>query len=179
MASSRRDIHVETGNADACGVHRDFSVVVRRGGPGSQPDSTTDGDEWCKHAIAGFLPPEGRTRMTAVNGPLVASITFDCTDALALAQFWSAALGRAVGHGGTKECATVQGEPPWTFMAVPESKNDKNRVHVDLLVGDLASEVARLVDLGATRLAEFKEGGYEWVTLADPEGNEFDVAVEA
>jgi Glyoxalase-like domain len=47
----------------------------------------------------------------------------------------------------------------------------KNRVHLDLRAADIDEETARLVDLGATELARL-EG---WVTLADPEGNEFDV----
>ena len=32
-----------------------------------------------------------------------------------------------------------------------------------------------LIQLGATRLGDFDEEGYHWITLADPEGNEFDV----
>lgn len=35
-----------------------------------------------------------------------------------------------------------------------------------------AAEVARLIALGATRLWDGRQGPHEWVTLADPEGNE-------
>jgi len=38
---------------------------------------------------------------------------------------------------------------------------------------DLEAEVARLVDLGATRGRRFEEAGEKWVTMLDPEGNEF------
>ena len=51
----------------------------------------------------------------------------------------------------------------------------KNRVHVDLGTADLDAELQRLAGLGATHLADLDEGGTRWTTLADPEGNEFDV----
>jgi predicted enzyme related to lactoylglutathione lyase len=61
---------------------------------------------------------------------------------------------------------------------VPEGKLVKNRFHPDLLATDLDAEIRRLVDLGAATQAEFSEGGASWVTLTDPEGNEFDVVAE-
>jgi hypothetical protein len=121
---------------------------------------------------------DGRsTEMTTEKNPTVASITFDCQDPMVLAEFWSGALRRPLGDGSTSKTASVAAEPPWSFMAVPEPKSAKNRVHLDLLVDDLAREVDRLVRLGAKRLGGFDEDGYRWTTLADPEGNEFDVAV--
>ena len=61
------------------------------------------------------------------------------------------------------------------FLAVPEHKTSKNRVHLDVHVGadNAAAEVARLVELGATVLYSVDEPGSRHVTLADPEGNEF------
>ncbi|MFI7303230.1 VOC family protein [Micromonospora aurantiaca] len=63
------------------------------------------------------------------------------------------------------------------FQAVPEPKRGKNRLHVDLHVGPegRAAEVKRLTALGATVLAEVADRGGEHTTMADPEGNEFDV----
>jgi predicted enzyme related to lactoylglutathione lyase len=51
----------------------------------------------------------------------------------------------------------------------------KNRMHVDLHTPDIEAEAARLVELGATRLAPepLEEHGSHWVLMADPEGNEF------
>ena len=120
--------------------------------------------------------------MAAVHaGPTVASITFDCEDAHGLAVFWGAVLGRTVDDGASKAFASLsstrQGEPMWSFMAVPEAKVAKNRLHVDLEVDDLSAEEQRITGLGASRLGEHTEGGYRWVTLADPEGNEFDIVV--
>jgi hypothetical protein len=67
------------------------------------------------------------------------------------------------------------GRPRLLFQAVPEAKTVKNRVHLDVRVGAerREAEVARLIALGATELWRGAQGPYEWVTLADPEGNEF------
>ncbi len=61
------------------------------------------------------------------------------------------------------------------FQLVPEPKTVKNRVHLDVWVGADAveAEVARLVERGATVLHHGRQGPHTWVTLADPEGNEF------
>ncbi len=61
------------------------------------------------------------------------------------------------------------------FQRVPEAKTGKNRLHLDIHSGEgrREEEVARLEALGATVLYRIKEPIGEWVTLADPEGNEF------
>ena len=65
--------------------------------------------------------------------------------------------------------------PRLLFQAVPEPKTGKNRMHLDVRVGAerREAEVARLIGLGATELWRQSQGPYEWVTLADPQGNEF------
>jgi hypothetical protein len=70
------------------------------------------------------------------------------------------------------------GRPRVLFQLVPESKTVKNRVHLDVRVGaeQQESEVVRLLGLGATELWRGSQGPYSWVTMADPEGNEFCVA---
>jgi hypothetical protein len=83
--------------------------------------------------------------------------------------------------------------PPLWFQGVPEGKAGKNRLHLDLYptgrdnslsierrVEIVDTEVARLEGLGATvlrreRWDEDAESGY-FVTLQDPEGNEFCVS---
>ena len=64
------------------------------------------------------------------------------------------------------------------FQVVPEPKAVKNRVHLDLHVGPDRRDavVARLTGLGGRVLWEGHEGPSSWVTMADPEGNEFCVA---
>lgn len=63
------------------------------------------------------------------------------------------------------------------FLTVPEPKQGKNRLHVDLRFGpeNRDGAVERLKGLGATVLNVVDEHGSRHVTMADPEGNEFDV----
>ncbi|MCU1613831.1 MAG: hypothetical protein JWO98_1371 [Frankiales bacterium] len=70
------------------------------------------------------------------------------------------------------------GRPRLLFQKVPEAKTVKNRLHLDLRFGAdrQEAEVARLVGMGATELWRAAQGPHSWVTLADPEGNEFCVA---
>jgi predicted enzyme related to lactoylglutathione lyase len=108
------------------------------------------------------------------------TVTFDCADAASLAEFWSGVLERPVDEGASGEFASIaadgQGGPAWMFIQVPEAKQVKNRVHVDLGSADLTAEAERVIKLGASRIADHDEGGTHWTTLADPEGNEFDIA---
>jgi hypothetical protein len=113
----------------------------------------------------------------------LANITFDCDDALKVATFWSAALGRALDAGSSGGFASIGGgdpervEPAWYFEKVPESKVAKNRQHVDLVDPD-PSAVARLVSLGAVIIDEQHLGTHHWTVLQDPEGNEFCIAAK-
>lgn len=107
---------------------------------------------------------------------VVKTVSWDCTDALALARFWAAALGSDVDEDSTAEWAYVEaagwGAPNMWFVRVPEPKTAKNRLHLDLRApGPMAEEVARLSGLGAVVL----RSGAELTQMRDPEGNEFDV----
>jgi hypothetical protein len=107
------------------------------------------------------------------------SISLDCADAGKQADFWSQVLNRPVDEGGSPDFAAIGlangGGEVWMFHRVPESKLAKNRVHVDFLAADRRQEVDRVLTLGATHIRDVDEGGYQWSTLADPEGNEFDI----
>ena len=61
------------------------------------------------------------------------------------------------------------------FQMVPEPKTVKNRVHLDVHIGQdhVEAEHDRLVALGATVSHRGSEGTVSWITLRDPEGNEF------
>lgn len=119
----------------------------------------------------------------------LAAITVDCADALVVGRFWSVALGRPLDGGATGDFASIGmaehrdtegwrlgGEQAWLFVRVPEPKAAKNRMHLDVATADPAAEVARLVGLGAQRVADVDEWGYRWTVMRDPEGNEFCVA---
>jgi hypothetical protein len=122
----------------------------------------------------------------------IASVTFDCRDALVVGRFWSAAIGRPLDPGASSEFASIgfdgrrdragwgpverDADPTWLFARVPELKTVKNRMHLDVIAADTEAEIARLVELGATRVADREEYGYAWTLMTDPEGNEFDLA---
>lgn len=139
---------------------------------------------------------------------LEVQITFDCTDPGAIAQFWAAALGYELqpppapfaswdealaawnvpADQRNNASAVVDPEakgPRLFFQQVPEGKQAKNRLHLDVraapgLAGDdrwdsLESESVRLTALGASVLARVEGDNINQghIVMADPEGNEF------
>jgi Glyoxalase-like domain len=132
-------------------------------------------------------------------------VAIDCTSPHELADWWAEALGWQVeaqdesfirrmieaGHASDDDTTRHHGALVWKvgaainspdpgrprvlFQVAPEPKTVKNRVHLDLHVGEEQIEptVARLEARGGKRLYECREHGAHWVTMADPEGNEF------
>ncbi|MBP2479078.1 hypothetical protein JOF53_007950 [Crossiella equi] len=136
-------------------------------------------------------------------------ITVDCADPAALSEFWAQALDYRLqppppGFDSWPQALTAFGVPPEEhnarsaavdpegrgprlfFQRVPEGKQAKNRLHLDIraapgLEGEermsvLEAEAKRLVDLGATRVERHDPappfgGGH--LIMTDPEGNEF------
>jgi hypothetical protein len=86
--------------------------------------------------------------------------------------------GAAIRHPDEFGAGTGGTRPRMLFQSVPEPKTVKNRMHLDLRIGadDVHAVVARLTDRGATFLHTGSEGPHSWVTMADPEGNEFCVS---
>jgi hypothetical protein len=110
----------------------------------------------------------------------VHNITFDCGDARALAGFWSVLTGWNVYFDDDPEVVVAPSFPysgtGMLFIPVPEGKTAKNRVHLDIApeTGTRDELVEVAVGAGATLLADHRnDDGSGWVTLADPEGNEF------
>ena len=75
--------------------------------------------------------------------------------------------------------------PRLLFQRVPEGKTVKNRVHLDVNIGGdlqtppqvreerVAAHAARLIEAGATQVAEMRQQGGYWRIMTDLEGNEF------
>jgi hypothetical protein len=86
--------------------------------------------------------------------------------------------GRLVWRVGAAITSPLPDRPRVLFQQVPEPKVGKNRLHLDVRVGveRQEAEVGRLLALGATELWRGAQGPHTWVTMADPEGNEFCVA---
>lgn len=103
------------------------------------------------------------------------ALCIDATDVGRLAGWWAEVLGwpQEVSDDGDVILRAPAGAgPDWLFLAVPEAKTVKNRLHVDFTPDDQQAEVDRLIALGA-RHADIGQGEQSWVVLADPEGNEF------
>ena len=133
-------------------------------------------------------------------------IVFDANDVPRLVAFWEQALGYQVQPPPPEfetweDFAREKGIPEeqWDgwgalidpdgkrprifFQRVPEGKTAKNRVHLDVNVGEgldgddrtkrVKQEADRLEGLEATRQREVFERGEFWIVMQDPEGNEF------
>jgi hypothetical protein len=133
-------------------------------------------------------------------------IVFDANDVPRLVAFWQQALGYQVQPPPPEfetweDFARENGIPEeqWDgwgalidpdgkrprvfFQRVPEGKTAKNRVHLDVNVGEgldgedrttrVKQEADRLEGLGAARQREAFERDEFWIVMQDPEGNEF------
>jgi len=119
------------------------------------------------------------------------SVVVDCRDVAAQARWWADALGWQPAYEADDEVVLVPGyvtpelraelswertPPGLVFVPVPEGKTVKNRLHIDLAPhtdDDREAEIARLLDMGATRVDIGQSLVVSWDVLADPEGNEF------
>ncbi|RCK71284.1 VOC family protein [Desertihabitans brevis] len=111
--------------------------------------------------------------------------TIDCHDAYTLSEWWKRVLDysdlpddpNAPGH---EECMILD---PGTghrllFIEVPDAELPAKRIHLDVRPRERTrdEEVDWLLAQGATEVADHRGihgPGTGWVTLADPEGNQF------
>ena len=108
----------------------------------------------------------------------VEMITFDCDDPERLADWWARAMDgtvNPVAPGFFVAVNRAEG-PRLAFQKVDDPTPGKNRVHIDFAATDVEAEVKRLVEIGASETGRGKFGDFEWVVLADPDGNAFCVA---
>jgi predicted enzyme related to lactoylglutathione lyase len=126
-----------------------------------------------------FTPAAKAVAMTS----RISHTSFDARDAYAQSVFWSQVLGFVEdpddpNEPGHAECLITSRDLSQLllFITVPDDKRVKNRVHLDLRPVDCSreQEVERVLALGASQLADHRRpDGSGWITLADPEGNEF------
>jgi catechol 2,3-dioxygenase-like lactoylglutathione lyase family enzyme len=113
----------------------------------------------------------------------ISHTSFDARNAYAQSVFWSQVLGFVEdpddpNEPGHEECLITSRDRRQLllFLTVPDDKKVKNRVHLDLRPVDSTreQEAERILALGASQLADHRRpDGSGWITLADPEGNEF------
>jgi hypothetical protein len=87
-------------------------------------------------------------------------------------HFWAAALladaQQVVEH---PEFTALRDPAALSWVGLQETGGTGSRYHLDIETDDVAAEVARLLGLGAVKVAE----GRTWVVLRDPSGHLFDV----
>jgi hypothetical protein len=113
----------------------------------------------------------------------ISHTSFDAIQSYAQSVFWAQVLGYIEDPDDPnlpehEECLIMAPDRSQMllFIQVPDGKQLKNRVHLDLRPVDCSreEEVERVVGLGATFYEDHRRpDGSGWITLRDPEGNEF------
>ncbi|KAA8888346.1 VOC family protein [Nocardia colli] len=153
-------------------VDRALSLGARRVdiGQGAVPWvvlADPEGNEFC------VLEP----REEYVDTGAVAAIVMDTRDPLRLAEFWAAASGWPVTHGGEQVAGlrSATGLGSWLeFVRTPEVKSGRNLLRLNLASFDEQSvELDRLRAAGATSIERAGQHPATSLAMADPETNEF------
>ncbi len=110
------------------------------------------------------------------------SIALDCRDANLLAPFWCAAMNYRMDQRLSQYVVLVPADevpgPVFILQEVAEGKLAKNRMHIDVHPENPKEHIVALEALGAQRRGNrVDEFGMRWQPMADPEGNEFCVAM--
>ena len=107
-----------------------------------------------------------------------AEVTIDCREPDRLVRFWAGLLGVDVAPPPLPRWArttpTIAGGPVLNFQPVPEPKQGKSRLHLDLWTDDFAFTVGWIRDNGGSYTGEvhvYDEGTV--AVMTDPEENEF------
>ncbi|MFG3603196.1 VOC family protein [Micromonospora chersina] len=107
------------------------------------------------------------------------AISFDATQPLRLAEFWSGVLGRELVDDPQDGVALLPDDEAAfriRFLPTGSAKVGQNRAHFDLTSTSLEDQrqtVARALELGARHIDVGQGPDADHVVLADPEGNEF------
>jgi len=113
----------------------------------------------------------------------VTSVVIDCADPERLARFWADLLGLRVRPREGRYVALTRpasGTPELVFQPVPEPKQVKVRIHLDVGVRDLAAMRRRALELGASDAGDLDDRDDDsLIVLRDPEGNEFCLVLRA
>jgi len=108
----------------------------------------------------------------------VGSIVLNCKNFEGMISFWKAALGYEARQPPSEDWVVLSDPrrrgPNLSLQKVPDGPPDDYTFHLDLYSSESAEEVQRLLRLGAT-MRQPAEESRDFVTLADPDGNPFDV----
>ena len=112
-------------------------------------------------------------------GTRIGSIVWGVRDVPQAIAFWTAVLGYEPREEPDDDWAVLVPRdgngPQLAIMQVGSAPNGRRRHHLDLYASDRASEVARILKLGASHVDWRYEDDADHIVLADPDGNLFDV----
>jgi hypothetical protein len=108
----------------------------------------------------------------------ISCVCIDAVHPRSVAEFWAAVLGWDIvedSDEGISLASPARDLPSLDILTVPEAKQVKNRLHLDLRADGTSfdEELSRLEALGARRVDIGQGPNVTWVVFADPEGNEF------
>jgi 4a-hydroxytetrahydrobiopterin dehydratase len=102
-------------------------------------------------------------------------IAIDALEIPVVIPFWRAVLGyEPLGEEDLYDPSFL--EPPFWFQQMDAPRPQRNRIHIDLYVPADQAEARVAAALAAGGRVVYDAHAPEWWTLADPEGNEVDVA---
>lgn len=104
------------------------------------------------------------------------SVVVDCNDLPGMSRFWQDALGyeRALDHDDWVKLVDPRGSgATLSLQKVPEPRQGKNRLHVDLYASDVEAAIQHLTSVGASIHPRRPDPDDDFVVLEDPEGNLF------
>ncbi|HUF97187.1 MAG TPA: VOC family protein [Ilumatobacter sp.] len=171
-------IHLDLTTTSIEDQHDTVSALIDAGG------SHLDVGQTAEEGHIVLADPEGNALcIIAPDNNFLASCprlgALSCDGTRDVGLFWSAALGWPLIWDQDDETAIQHpdGTGPIISWGGPPvaPKVGLNRLHLDIAPPahvDQQAEVARLIELGATRL-DIGQGDVSWVVMADPDGNEF------
>jgi catechol 2,3-dioxygenase-like lactoylglutathione lyase family enzyme len=107
----------------------------------------------------------------------VTTVMVDTNDLDRAVEFWSNLLALEEVHRTDSYVylsPMTEGGPHLAFQLVEETRSAKNRLHLDVRVGDRTAAIEWITSAGGGHVTDVAEPGFpEWSVMADPDGNQF------
>ncbi len=132
-----------------------------------------------RHVLMARQISEAARRLQATADPAAVQhvqVAIDALDIARVRPFWHAVLGYPeVADADLLDVHRVG--PPFWFQQMDTERPQRNRIHIDIYLPDdqVQARIAAALAAGGSIVSDAHAPG--WWTLADPEGNECDLAI--